>query len=123
MSHVNRDFAGIVISDINMPHMTGLELLAQVQAFDSELPVILLTGFADVALAVEAMHQGAYDFFEKPINERLLDSIARALDKRRLVLENRQLKKAVKHNKEPGVRILGETPAMQAMLELLNTVA
>lgn len=122
LNHLNRSFAGIVISDINMPHMTGLDLLAQVQAFDSELPVILLTGFADVALAVEAMHQGAYDFFEKPINERLLDSVARALEKRQLVMENRQLKEAVKHNKEPGVRILGETPTMQTMLGLLNTV-
>ncbi|WP_086479071.1 sigma-54-dependent transcriptional regulator [Oceanospirillum sanctuarii] len=123
LDRMHRDFNGIVISDINMPEMNGIELLEQIQTFDSELPVILLTGFADVSLAVEAMHKGAYDFFEKPIKESLLDSVAHAIEKRRLVMENRALKEQVKHNKEPGVRILGETPAMLEMLELLNSVA
>jgi len=71
---------------------------------------------------VEAMRKGAYDFFEKPINEKLLDCVTRALEKRRLVIENRGLKEQVQQNKEPGVRILGETPAMHEMLELLNVV-
>ncbi len=122
LDRLNRSFNGVVISDINMPHMDGMALLEQVQAFDSELPVILLTGFADVSLAVEAMRKGAYDFFEKPINEKLLDCVTRALEKRRLVIENRGLKEQVQQNKEPGVRILGETHAMNEMLELLNAV-
>ena len=126
LDRLGRDFAGIVISDINMPHMDGLALLQQVQSFDSELPVVLLTGYADVAMAVDAMHKGAYDFLEKPINENLLDCVARALDKRRLVLENRLLKEQVEQSKAqsrgPGVRILGDTPAMHEMLQLLNAV-
>ncbi len=119
---LNRQFDGIVISDINMPQMDGNALLAQVQELDNELPVILLTGFADVEMAVNAMHRGAYDFFEKPINEKLLDSVARAIETRRLVMENRALKEQVKHNKEPGVRILGDTPAMHEMQQLLDAV-
>ncbi|MCE0557968.1 sigma-54 dependent transcriptional regulator [Motilimonas sp. E26] len=122
LSRLTRDFAGVVISDINMPKLDGHALLQTLQNLDSALPVILLTGFADVPMAVNAMHQGAYDFFAKPINEKLLDSVGRALDKRRLVIENRQLKQQIKNNSEPGVRILGNTPAMHQMLQLLDTV-
>jgi len=122
LDRINRQFPGIVITDINMPHMDGLSLLQQITNLDSELPVILLTGYADVPMAVQAMHKGAYDFVEKPVNETLLDTISRALEKRRLVLENRQLKDQLRQNKEPGVRILGDTPVMQEMMGLLNAV-
>ncbi|MBB1488578.1 sigma-54-dependent transcriptional regulator [Oceanospirillum sediminis] len=122
LDRINRQFPGIVITDINMPHMDGLSLLEQITALDSELPVILLTGYADVPMAVQAMHKGAYDFVEKPVNETLPDTVSRALEKRRLVLENRQLKDQLRQNKEPGVRILGDTPVMQEMMSLLNAV-
>lgn len=122
LDRLTRDFSGVVLSDINMPKLDGHALLQALQQLDPALPVILLTGFADVAMAVNAMHQGAYDFFEKPINEKLLDSIARALEKRRLVIENRQLKQQLKSNNEPGVRILGNTPAMHKMMTLLDAV-
>ncbi|MBB1471160.1 sigma-54-dependent Fis family transcriptional regulator, partial [Pseudoalteromonas sp. SG41-5] len=122
LSKLNRRFNGVVLSDINMPKMDGLAFLEQVQAFDSELPVIFLTGFADVSVAVKAMQLGAYDLFEKPLTEQLLDCIARACDKRALVMENRALKLAVEKTSAPGVRILGETVQMQQMMHLLNAV-
>lgn len=122
LSKLNRRFAGIVLSDINMPKMDGLALLEQVQAFDSELPVIFLTGFADVSVAVKAMQLGAYDLFEKPLTEQLLDCLARACEKRALVMENRALKIAVEKTSAPGVRILGDTEQMQTMMHLLNAV-
>jgi len=122
LTKLNRRFMGVVLSDINMPTMDGLTLLEQVTAFDSELPIIFLTGYADVTIAVKAMQLGAYDLFEKPVNETLLDCIARACDKRSLVIQNRALKLAVKKTSAPGVRILGETPKMQDMMLLLNTV-
>ncbi|MBE0361601.1 sigma-54-dependent transcriptional regulator [Pseudoalteromonas aliena] len=122
LSKLNRRFTGIVLSDINMPTMDGLTLLEQITAFDSELPVIFLTGYADVSIAVKAMQLGAYDLFEKPVNEHLLDCIARACDKRSLVMENRALKVAVQKTSAPGVRILGDTPKMQDMMHLLNTI-
>ncbi|WP_105189161.1 sigma-54-dependent transcriptional regulator [Pseudoalteromonas sp. T1lg48] len=119
---LNRRFDGVVLSDISMPNMDGISFLQQVQQFDSELPVIFLTGYADVSTAVKAMQLGAYDLFEKPITEQLLDCLARALDKRTLVLENRQLKRQVQKQSAPGVRILGETQQMQQMMQLLDAV-
>jgi two-component system C4-dicarboxylate transport response regulator DctD len=75
----------VILSDVRMPG-SGLQLLAEVQQRDADLPVILLTGHGDVPMAVEAMRDGAYDFLEKPFSpETLLGSLRRALDKRRLV--------------------------------------
>ena len=85
--------AGVVVSDIRMPGIDGLELLQQLRARDSELPVILITGHGDIQLAVQAMRAGAYDFLEKPFpSEALLDSVRRALALRQLVLDNRSLR-------------------------------
>ncbi len=56
-----------VITDIRMPRMDGLELLAAIRQLDGELPVIMITGHGDVVMAVQAMRQGAYDFLEKPV--------------------------------------------------------
>lgn len=89
------EFAGIIVSDVRLPGASGLELLAQVVALDADLPVIVMTGHGHVSMAVEAMRNGAYDFIEKPFAaERLLEAALRAQDKRRLVLENRQLRSA-----------------------------
>ncbi|MFS0826002.1 sigma-54-dependent transcriptional regulator [Pseudomonas phoenicis] len=85
-------FPGVVISDVRMPGMDGLQLLEQLQQRDADLPVILLTGHGDVPMAVDAMRRGAYDFLEKPFTpQHLLGSLRRALEKRQLVLENRRL--------------------------------
>ncbi|MEQ3529128.1 sigma-54-dependent Fis family transcriptional regulator (plasmid) [Pseudoalteromonas piscicida] len=122
LKKLSRQFSGVVLCDINMPEINGIQFLEQVMQFDSELPVVFLTGFADVEVAVKAIQKGAYDFFEKPVSEPLLDCIERALDKRRLVMENRELKAQVKKKSAPGVRILGETKQMQQMLHLLDAV-
>ncbi|MDR6713030.1 two-component system C4-dicarboxylate transport response regulator DctD [Pseudomonas hunanensis] len=85
-------FPGVIISDVRMPGIGGLQLLERLQAEDADLPVILLTGHGDVPMAVEAMRNGAYDFLEKPFTpQHLLGSLRRALEKRQLVLENRRL--------------------------------
>ena len=85
-------FPGVIISDVRMPGMDGMQLLERLQADDPDLPVILLTGHGDVPMAVEAMRNGAYDFLEKPFSpQSLLGSLRRALEKRQLVLENRRL--------------------------------
>ncbi|MBF8779657.1 sigma-54-dependent transcriptional regulator [Pseudomonas fulva] len=92
LSALPEHYPGVVISDVRMPGMDGLQLLERLHASDPDLPVILLTGHGDVPMAVEAMRSGAYDFLEKPFSpQSLLGSLRRALDKRRLVLENRQL--------------------------------
>ena len=85
-------FDGLVVSDVRMPRIDGLELLDAIRAIDPEIPVILVSGHADVPLAVEALGRGAYDFIEKPFaTDRLVQSVRRAIDKRGLTLRLRAL--------------------------------
>jgi len=109
-------FAGVILSDVRMPGMDGLQLLAEVQQRDSDLPVILLTGHGDVPMAVEAMRDGAYDFLEKPFSpETLLGSLRRALDKRRLVLENRALHELADNRARLDATLLGVSRGLQTL--------
>lgn len=109
-------FAGVIVSDVRMPGLSGLELLAEVQRRDADLPVILLTGHGDVPMAVEAMRDGAYDFLEKPFSpETLLGSLRRALDKRRLVLENRALHEQADNRARLDATLLGVSRGLQTL--------
>jgi len=109
-------FPGVILSDVRMPGMTGLDLLAEVQRRDADLPVILLTGHGDVPMAVEAMRDGAYDFLEKPFSpETLLGSLRRALEKRRLVLENRALHVQADNRAKLDATLLGVSRGLQTL--------
>ncbi len=84
---------GLVLTDLVMPGMSGIELLEEVQLRDSQIPVILVTGVHDISVALEAIRRGAYDYLLKPFqHEQLLAVVARALEKRRLELENLRYK-------------------------------
>ena len=123
LERIEKNWAGIVISDINMPKMDGHQLMNNIHAIDADLPVILITGFGDISMAVNAMRKGAYDFIEKPFNnEDLLDTVKRALDKRLLVIENRHLKKELETQSSPGPRILGTSSPIVNMRSMLNNV-
>ncbi|MBK5527917.1 sigma-54-dependent transcriptional regulator [Pseudomonas sp. NPDC087598] len=109
-------FAGVILSDVRMPGLSGLQLLAEVQRRDADLPVILLTGHGDVPMAVEAMRDGAYDFLEKPFSpQTLLGSLHRALEKRRLVLENRALHEQADNRAKLDATLLGVSRGMQTL--------
>ena len=117
-------FNGIVITDIRMPGMDGMTLMSRIREIDPDLPVLLITGHADVQLAVTAMREGAYDFLEKPFNaQHLADIAARALDRRSLVLENRQLRAAAGKRDDIEARLPGRTPAMVDLRYRLRAVA
>ena len=77
---LEHDFRGIVISDIRLPKMDGMNFLREILAIDPELPVILITGHGDISMAVQAMKDGAHDFIQKPFSpEYLVEVVRRAL--------------------------------------------
>ena len=123
LAALNEDFDGVVITDVRMPGMTGLEFFDHVRKIDADLPVILITGHGDVPMAVDALHNGAYDFIAKPFPaERMVESARRALEKRRLVLENRALRRAGAQA-EDDLPLIGQTPAMERLRTTLRHIA
>ncbi|MEN5030702.1 sigma-54 dependent transcriptional regulator [Pseudomonas sp. Ps21-P2] len=116
LAQLPEHFPGVILSDVRMPGMDGLQLLAELQRRDRDLPVILLTGHGDVPMAVDAMRDGAYDFLEKPFTpETLLGSLRRALEKRALVLENRALHVQADNRSRLDATLLGMSPTMQTL--------
>ena len=117
------DFSGVIVTDIRMPEIDGLQLFEMVRERDPDLPVILVTGHGDIPMAVQAIQDGVYDFITKPFaTERLLQSIRRALEKRTLVLENRLLRRAVA-NAEDDMPLLGQTPSIARLRHTLRQIA
>lgn len=106
-------FNGVIASDIRMPGMDGMTLLDRMKQIDPEIPVILVTGHAEVQLAVEAMRRGAYDFIEKPFAmQGLIAVLRRALDHRALVMENRRLRAVAGKRDDVEARVPGRTQVM-----------
>ncbi|TPL45896.1 sigma-54 dependent transcriptional regulator [Mesorhizobium sp. B2-4-6] len=123
LAALDRDFAGVVVSDIRMPEIDGLQLFDRVLRLDPDIPVILVTGHGDIAMAVKAIKDGAYDFITKPFAaDRLAQSVARAAEKRRLVMENRALREAAEQAQE-GLPLIGQTPAMERLRRTLRQIA
>lgn len=121
---LNSDFDGVVVSDVRMPKIDGMEFLARLNAIDNDIPVVLVSAHGDVQMAVDAMRKGAYDFIEKPFEpERLLDVVQRAGEKRHLVLENRSLRQQLAGSVEIEQRMIGNSPAIRQVREQLLNVA
>ncbi|WP_298608805.1 sigma-54 dependent transcriptional regulator [uncultured Thiothrix sp.] len=125
LPQLQADFDGLLITDIRMPEMDGLELMEQVHKLDADFPVILISGHADVALAVNAIRDGAYDLLEKPFaTTALIESVKRALEKRRLTLENRALKaELAQQQTRLGPRIIGQAPSIVALRKMITRIA
>ena len=123
LQRVDRDFAGIVVSDIRLPGIDGLTLLERLKSLDPSLPVVLITGHGDISMAVQAMHAGAYDFMEKPFSpERLVEVARRALEQRGLAREVSALRRQLAGRQDLAQRIIGRSPAIQALRELIANV-
>jgi len=123
LAEIDADFAGVIVTDLRMPGMDGRQVLSRLQALDSALPVILITGHGDIAEAVAAMNAGAYDFVAKPFAfERLRESLKRALEKRALVLDNRRLTAL---SSEAGLELplLGESQAIRRLRATIAQIA
>lgn len=118
LKSVGADYQGVVVSDIKMPGMDGMQLLKRLMSVDSALPVIMITGHGDVPMAVEAMRVGAFDFLEKPFNpDRMTELAKRATTSRRLTLDNRALRKELSDGSTIMKKLVGTSPVMERLRE------
>ena len=124
LAEIDRHLDAVLVTDIRMPGMDGLTLMSRILELDPEFPVILITGHGDVDLAVQSMRDGAYDFLEKPYAPaRLVETCRRALEKRRLTLENRALRREVGGRDVVEARLIGRSAQMVALRTSLRAVA
>ena len=113
----------LVLTDMKMPKMDGIELLQRIKTIDAELPVIMMTAYGTVEKAVEAMQKGAYSYILKPFdNEQLILYVNKAIAMYRVVKENRQLRSAVENRYSFG-NLIGKSKAMQDIFETIRKVA
>lgn len=112
------DYPGVVVSDIKMPGMDGMQFLKKLMSTDSALPVIMITGHGDVPMAVEAMRVGAFDFLEKPFNpDKMTELAKRATLARRMTLDARALRKELGDGSTIMKKLIGASPAMERLRE------
>ncbi len=122
--HITADFDGVIVTDIRMPGRDGFHLLTYAREADPDLPVILLTGEADVPMAVRAMSEGAFGFLEKPCAPSdFLGLVETALRGRALVLENRRLKLQVEQGDAAARMLVGTSPQTQELRRRLRGAA
>jgi two-component system nitrogen regulation response regulator NtrX len=120
MAAVKRESPNLVLLDIKMPGMNGLETLAEIRKIDEALPVAMISGHGTITDAMQATRLGAFDFIEKPFtSERVLVTVANGLEVRELRQENRELKLAM----ESKYEIVGQSPALRTVLESVKRAA
>jgi len=110
----------LVLCDIKMPNMDGIETLEKLIDMPGNAPIVMISGHGNIDTAVEAIKKGAFDFIEKPLDlNRLLITIRNALERKDLVAETQALKRRVNKTYE----IIGDSPAIQQVLEIIERVA
>jgi DNA-binding NtrC family response regulator len=113
----------IILLDIKMPGMDGIELQNRIKQIDKNIVTIIITAYAAVDTAIQALKDGAFDYVTKPIDPDDLGRLIRnAIEKRRLVTENIQLRQQIEELLLPD-EVVGESPAMKKVMEMVNTVA
>lgn len=121
---IRANFAGIILSDIRMPQKDGFDVLSYAHHIDHDLPVVMLTGEADVPMALRAMREGAYDFLEKPCaSHDLLEVLKRALHHRALVIRTRQMEQQIKRNDPAAVNFPGQSQVTKDLRANLRKIA
>ena len=115
----NNDY-DLVLCDIKMPKMDGVEVLEAVKKIKPEIPMVMISGHGDMETAINTMRLGAFDYISKPPDlNRLLNTVRNALDKKQLVVENKILKKKVSKNYE----MIGESEAIDHIKLMIEKVA
>ncbi len=117
---IKKEDFDLVLCDIKMPKMDGVEVLQAIQKIKPEIPAIMISGHGDLETAVNTMRLGAFDYISKPPDlNRLLNTVRNALDRKELVVENKRLKKKVSKNYE----MIGESSAITEIKEMIDKVA
>jgi DNA-binding NtrC family response regulator len=120
METIKKEDFDLVLCDIKMPKMDGVEVLEAVKKIKPEIPMVMISGHGDLETAVNTMKLGAFDYISKPPDlNRLLNTVRIALDRKELVVENTRLKKKVSKNYE----MVGESPAIVQIKEMIEKVA
>src|SRR5438067_1299869 len=115
-----REAPDLVLLDVKMPGMDGIEVLERLRNMNDQLPIVVISGHGTISTAVEATKKGAFDFIEKPFaSERVLVSLRNALDSRQLRDENRVLKKAV----EIRHQMIGESAGLKHVMAAVSRAA
>ena len=110
----------LVLCDIKMPKMDGIELLEKAIAIQPELPIVMISGHGDLDTAVESIKKGAFDYISKPPDlNRLLNTIRNGLDRKSLMVQNKVLRKKVSKK----YKMVGNSPALQKIQEMIERVA
>ena len=113
----------LVVLDLKMPKMSGLELLRQVKKIKPDVSVVIITAFASIETAVEAIREGAFDYITKPFQrERILLTIDKVLQWRKMVWENNALREALAE-KDATPSIVGASPLVKALIDDIRQVA
>ena len=121
---VDSETEGIILSDLRMPGLSGLEFLAEVRKLSPSLPFVLITGHGDIPAAIAATRAGAFDFLEKPAPaELVVATVRRALEAHRLVLENRRLRARIARGTDIRARILGRSEPVKTLRREVVAVA
>lgn len=114
---------GIIVTDVRMPQMDGIDFFKKVQNIDPDIPVIVMTGHADVPMVLSALKDGVFDFLAKPIvTQELIATTKKAIETRRLVLENRQLRELA-NTATQETMLLGESAAIVRLREMIIQIA
>ncbi len=123
LAHIRQHGADVVVTDLRMPGMTGIELLTQIREFDPEVPVIVITAFSTLENAIEALRQGATDFLKKPFDmEELLIVVKNALERSQLRQENRFLRRQLK-SAQQRQGLIGHSEALQRVYGTIEKIA
>jgi two-component system C4-dicarboxylate transport response regulator DctD len=114
----------VVVCDVRLPGLSGTEWLPEIRSIDPELPVVLVTGHGHIAMAVQAMREGAYDFVEKPFtSERLVAVVRHALERRQLTLQVRSLRDALDNWNGIQAALIGRSAVMQQVRRTVMSLA
>ncbi|MFH1562867.1 MAG: sigma-54 dependent transcriptional regulator [Nitrospirota bacterium] len=120
INYFKKDKVNLVITDVILPDISGLKVLAKIKEISPIIEVIMISGYANIGIAVDATKNGAYDFLEKPLStERVLLSVRNAMERQRLILQKLQIDKT----EEQRYKILGESQIVKSLLELAGKIA